>query len=218
MIAVSPDHFFMMVEGGNIDHTAHANDGATVVKEVLNFQESIRVAYDFYVQHPDETLIVITADHDTGGMTIGVDKGNNNPTFADIDWRRMSKGRFQDYCTQHTDLTWDAVKEVMAENLGLWSHIPVSESEEAALKASFNEFKNNAAATDKTLYKDFSRFSSDVFSLVNRKNGIGFTTYSHTGNPVPVFAVGKGCELFSEINNNIEIPRRFRKLLNLEEK
>mgnify|MGYP000600429136 CR=1 FL=1 len=169
MIAVSPDHFFMMVEGGNIDHAAHANDGATVVKEVLNFQESIRVAYDFYVQHPDETLIVITADHDTGGMTIGVDKGNNNPTFADIDWRRMSKGRFQDYCTQHTDLTWDAVKEVMAENLGLWSHIPVSESEEAALKASFNEFKNNAAATDKTLYKDFSRFSSDVFSLVNRK-------------------------------------------------
>ena len=151
-------------------------------------------------------------------MTIGVDKGNNNPTFADIDWRRMSKGRFQDYCTQHTDLTWDAVKEVMADNLGLWSHIPVSESEEAALKASFNEFKNNAAATDKTLYKDFSRFSSDVFSLVNRKNGIGFTTYSHTGNPVPVFAVGKGCELFSEINNNIEIPRRFRKLLNLEEK
>jgi alkaline phosphatase len=218
MIAVSPDHFFMMVEGGNIDHAAHANDGATVVKEVLNFQESIRVAYDFYVQHPDETLIVITADHDTGGMTIGVDKGNNNPTFADIDWRRMSKGRFQDYCTQHTDLTWDAVKEVMADNLGLWSHIPVSESEEAALKASFNEFKNNAAATDKTLYKDFSRFSSDVFSLVNRKNGIGFTTYSHTGNPVPVFAVGKGCELFSEINNNIEIPRRFRKLLNLEEK
>lgn len=218
MIAVSPDHFFMMVEGGNIDHAAHANDGATVVKEVLNFQESIRVAYDFYVQHPDETLIVITADHDTGGMTIGVDKGNNNPTFADIDWRRMSKGRFQDYCTQHTDLTWDAVKKVMAENLGLWSHIPVSESEEAALKASFNEFKNNAAATDKTLYKDFSRFSSDVFSLVNRKNGIGFTTYSHTGNPVPVFAVGKGCELFSEINNNIEIPRRFRKLLNLEEK
>ena len=51
-----------------------------------------------------------------------------------------------------------------------------------------------------------------------KENGIGFTTYSHTGNPVPVFAVGKGCELFSEINNNIEIPRRFRKLLNLEEK
>lgn len=211
MIAVSPDHFFMMVEGGNIDHAAHANDGATVVKEVLNFQESIRVAYDFYVQHPDETLIVITADHDTGGMTIGVDKGNNNPTFADIDWRRMSKGRFQDYCTQHTDLTWDAVKEVMAENLGLWSHIPVSESEEAALKASFNEFKNNAAATDKTLYKDFSRFSSDVFSLVNRKNGIGFTTYSHTGNPVPVFAVGKGCEPVlgnqQQYRNSAEIPQ-----------
>lgn len=216
MLSVSPKHFFMMVEGGNIDHAAHANDGAAVIKEVLNYQESLRVAYDFYLQHPDETLIVVTADHDTGGMTIGVDGGAQKPTFADLDWRHMSKGRFQDYCMQHTDMTWDAVKQVMADNLGLWSHIDVTEAEEKTLKDAFDEFKTNSAATDKTLYKDFSRFSSVVFNLVNHKNGIGFTTFSHTGNPVPVFAIGKGCEMFSHINNNVEIPKNFRKLLKLE--
>ena len=69
--AKSPDRFFIMVEGGNIDHAAHANDPGGVIKEVLNFQDAIRVAYDFYLAHPEETLIVITADHDNGGMAIG---------------------------------------------------------------------------------------------------------------------------------------------------
>lgn len=61
------DRFFMMVEG-NIDHAAHANDGGTVIKEVLNFNEALKIAYDFYLAHPEETLIVVTADHETGGM------------------------------------------------------------------------------------------------------------------------------------------------------
>lgn len=68
---VSPDRFFMMVEGGNIDHAGHGNDGGTSMREIINFNDAIRVAYDFYLQHPDETLIVITADHETGGMSVG---------------------------------------------------------------------------------------------------------------------------------------------------
>ena len=69
----SPDRFFMMVEGGNIDHALHANDGGAAIKEVINFDEALRVAYDFYLKHPDETLILVTADHDTGGMALGND-------------------------------------------------------------------------------------------------------------------------------------------------
>ena len=65
------DQFFMMAEGGKIDYASHANDGGTVLREVLDFDNAIRVAYDFYMQHPDETLIVVTADHETGGMALG---------------------------------------------------------------------------------------------------------------------------------------------------
>lgn len=68
---VSPDRFFMMVEGGNIDHVGHGNDGATVAVEVVNFNEALAKAYEFYLEHPDETVIIVTADHETGGMSIG---------------------------------------------------------------------------------------------------------------------------------------------------
>lgn len=213
MLRVSPDHFYMMVEGGNIDHAAHSNDGATVVKEVLNFQESLRVAYEFYRQHPDETLIVVTADHDTGGMTLGVDKGNKVPTLADIDWRSMSKENFNDYCMRNK-LSWDEVHRLMETKLGLWSHIPVTEEEESAIKEAFE--KIDSGASEKTLYKDFNQFSSVVFNILNHKNGFGFTTYSHTGNPVPVFAIGVGSDKFKSLNNNIEIPQTFRELLNIK--
>ena len=65
------DRFFMMAEGGKIDYASHANDGATVLHEVIDFDQAIQVAYRFYEQHPDETLIVVTADHETGGMALG---------------------------------------------------------------------------------------------------------------------------------------------------
>ena len=63
--------FFLMVEGGKIDWAGHANDAATTFQEVLDFDEAIKVAYEFYEQHPDETLIVVTADHETGGLVLG---------------------------------------------------------------------------------------------------------------------------------------------------
>lgn len=63
--------FFMMVEGGKIDWAAHAHDAATVVTETIDFDQCIRLAYEFYKKHPDETLILVTADHETGGLGIG---------------------------------------------------------------------------------------------------------------------------------------------------
>ena len=69
LTAFNPDRFFMMVEGGNIDHALHANDAGAAIKEILNFDQALAIAYNFYLKHPDETLILVTADHDTGGMS-----------------------------------------------------------------------------------------------------------------------------------------------------
>ena len=65
------DRFFMMVEGGMIDYACHSNDAATAFGEVWDLDEAMRVAYEFYLAHPDETLIVVTADHETGGLALG---------------------------------------------------------------------------------------------------------------------------------------------------
>ena len=56
--------FFMMIEGGKIDWACHANDMA-FIPELIDMDNAVRVAYEFYKQHPDETLIIVTADHET---------------------------------------------------------------------------------------------------------------------------------------------------------
>ena len=65
--------FFMMIEGGKIDYAGHGDDAATNIQEVLDFDKAVQLAYLFYLAHPDETLIVVTADHETGGMALGTD-------------------------------------------------------------------------------------------------------------------------------------------------
>ncbi len=66
----NPKGFFIMVEGGRIDWACHANDGAAAIAEVIAFDDAVSEAYKFYQQHPDDTLIVVTADHETGGLTV----------------------------------------------------------------------------------------------------------------------------------------------------
>ncbi|MFA6334521.1 MAG: alkaline phosphatase [Bacteroidales bacterium] len=67
--------FFIMAEGGKIDWAAHSNDAKSTILEILDFADAIEVAYQFYLRHPHETLIVVTSDHDAGGMSIGREKG-----------------------------------------------------------------------------------------------------------------------------------------------
>jgi alkaline phosphatase len=67
----NPQGFFAMIEGGKIDWAAHENDGAAMIHETIDFSEAIKIAVDFYNQHPDETLILVTADHETGGLSLG---------------------------------------------------------------------------------------------------------------------------------------------------
>lgn len=63
--------FFIMVEGGKIDWACHENDALTAIYELNAFNLAIKAAYEFYLLHPDNTLIVVTADHETGGMAQG---------------------------------------------------------------------------------------------------------------------------------------------------
>lgn len=209
--------FFMMVEGGNIDHALHGNDGGAAIKEIINFDQAIRVAYDFYLQHPDETLIVITADHDTGGMTLGNSVLHYDAKPGYIDSQRVSKEEFSAYCKgilkSRRIFLWDDMKEYLTDNLGLFTVVPVSAEQEQALRDKFEAcFTQRNSADQETLYASFNSFAVDVFRHLNGQTGFGFTTTSHTGNPVPVFAVGVGACRFKALNNNKDIPEIIRSL------
>ncbi len=76
--------FFLMVEGSQIDWGGHANDANYVITEQLDFDATIGVALDF-AKLNGETLVIVTADHETGGFTLAADNGNYNkigPVFS----------------------------------------------------------------------------------------------------------------------------------------
>lgn len=206
------DRFFMMVEGGNIDHAGHANDGGTVIKEVLNFQEALKVAYDFYLTHPDETLIVVTADHETGGMGLANNSVGYNLRLNYYDYQKISKDEFSDYCRSLLNTrriyTWDDMKEYLTEKLGFWTHVPVTEEQTEMLKELYERCIVRREGVDtKTLYNNFSEFAVKVFNVLDSVTGLGWTTGGHTGGLVPVYAIGVGAEKFASFNDNTDIPK-----------
>ena len=203
------DRFFMMAEGGKIDYAGHGNDGATNIHEVIDFDRAIQLAYRFYEQHPDETLIVVTADHETGGLALG----NNKPLRLErLAYQKCSSdtlsARLSALCQQYAEqLTWEQVKTFLAENMGLFGELSVSAEEEAELQAAFSNMMRQQESL-KTLYADINALAAKAKELVNQKAGLGWTTHSHTATAVPIFAIGVGSEQFTGWHDNSEIAPR----------
>lgn len=218
---VSPDRFFMMVEGGNIDHAGHANDGGTILREVINFDQSLALAYKFYLAHPDETLIVVTADHETGGMSIGTTTTGYSVRPAVASAQKVSKEEFSAYVKSLAHdrrvYHWPDMEEYLAENLGFGTAVELTDEETAGLSEMFEAMMagRNAAPDQETLYATFDGFSARVFEILNDKAGFGFTTIKHTGAAVPVFAIGVGAGEFSGVNDNTDIPRKILSVIGL---
>ena len=63
--------FFVMIEGGNIDHHGHSNDAGSSLRETMEMDRAVTVIMDFAKKHPNDTLVVVTGDHETGGLTLG---------------------------------------------------------------------------------------------------------------------------------------------------
>lgn len=208
---VSPGAFFMMVEGGNIDHAGHGNDGGTAIKEILNFNEAIAVAYEFLQQHPDETLIVITADHDTGGMAVGNAFTGYNAFLHYIDAQRISKDRFAEECRamlrSRRNYTWDDMRDLLTEKFGFWTVLPLNDRQTESLRQKYEKtFELRNSEDQRTLYNTFNEFTVEVFRVLNDIAGIGWVDTNHTGNYVPVYAAGQGAANFAGIHDNTQLP------------
>ncbi|MBD5180870.1 MAG: alkaline phosphatase [Bacteroidales bacterium] len=218
MLKVSPEKFFMMVEGGNIDHAGHGNDGGTVAVEVHNFNKALAHAYNFYLQHPNETLIVVTADHETGGMAMANRISGYNTYTQYIPYQRMSKDQFSNKVNRMLEgedmPSWDQFKEFTKENTGLWGAIPVKESQEKRLIKLYDDtFKNKKELADtKTLYSSFGALANEVYVILNENLGFGWTTGGHSGGLVPIYAIGEGLEEFGRVNDNTHIAPYLMKL------
>lgn len=73
ILSQDPDGFFLMVEGGQIDWAGHINDTGWLLHEMLKFDEAVQAVYE-WVAERDDTLVVVTADHETGGFGMAYHK------------------------------------------------------------------------------------------------------------------------------------------------
>lgn len=122
VLSANEEGFFMMTESGKIDWSEHANDAAAAVKEVIDFQNAIQEAVEFYYEHPEETLIVVTADHPTGGFTIGNSETGYDSYFHLIDNQAVSQEEFDvifaDAQAENPEMTFEDFVPVLEENFG----------------------------------------------------------------------------------------------------
>lgn len=189
--------FFLMVEGGQIDWAAHNNDAATLVHEVKDFDSAICVALAFYREHPEETLIVVTADHETGGLALGHNDLGYDTYFGLLSAQKCSKGVLKEMIEAAAD--WNAVKALLGERMGFGTQITLTPEEWTGL--------------EETYAKDAGKTADKAVDLLARHTGTGWTTGSHSATYVPVFAIGASSELFDGRMDNTRIPENLRKLI-----
>lgn len=219
--------FFMMVESGKIDWAGHANDAAANIYDTIAFDEAIEVALEFAFEHPEETLIVVTGDHETGGMTIGYAATGYDTAFDILRNQKCSYEAFDAILSENFDsLDFDGVLELIEENFGLVApgrtaadeDLVMNDYEFAKLEKAYDDaISGNVDGYEESLlYGGYNPVSVTLTHILNNKAGIGWTSYSHTGIPVPVYAFGAGAEAFSGSYDNTEVARRLMDLTDVQ--
>ena len=221
--------FFMMCEGGKIDWACHANDAASTIHDTQALADAVQVAIDFAKEHADETLILVTSDHETGGLTIGF-AGTDYDTYLDLlESQKISYAKFDsDYVSRYKE-DKTSFEDVLKDVEALFGLKPQGEEgdklvltdyELEQLRAAYEKSVNGTAASqyeqeEYVLYGTYEPLSVTLTHIINNKSGISFTSYSHTGLPVAVLAEGVGAENFSGYYDNTQIYEKMADLLNI---
>lgn len=224
--------FFMMVEGGKIDWACHANDAGSTVADTVALADAVSVAVDFYNEHPDDTLILVTGDHETGGLTIGFAGTNYDTYLQNLENQKISYAKFDsDFVARYTEekTPFETVLSDVKENFGLMTQDDPDATEESKLVLTDYELTRLRTAYDITmaggleeatqeeyvLYGTYEPLTVTITHILNNKSGINFSSYSHTGLPVAVFAQGAGAESFDGYYDNTDIYHKLAELLSL---
>lgn len=223
-----PEGFFIMAEGGRVDWASHANDPASLMHEVLALDDAVKVALEFCDRHPEETLIIVTADHETGGLalernaqSLAVDAGVlTNQTcsvgkFSSIVRKRLAK---------NPDLDFKEVEPLITECFGLKfsgdasrDKMVLSAGEIERLKRNFeiDRATSKAKISENTGYMDRKMyiFAKAVKECIDARAGVKWSTGSHTGAKVLCTAKGCGEGDFTGELDNTDIAKKLKALL-----
>jgi alkaline phosphatase len=222
----NPKGFFLMVEAGKVDWACHANDAGAAIHDVLAMDAAIRVALDFAQKHPKETLIVVTGDHETGGLTIGF-AGTQYDTFFDkVALQKRSyvafdeevlkpyKARTSAGSARLADLL-PAIRESFGIDYDSLTDFQKQQIEFAFQRSMGDERVRSFAEDQYLLYGGYEPLTVKLTQMMNQTAGIGWTSYAHTGVPVPTFASGIHQEIFGGYYDNTDLFHKLASVMNL---
>jgi len=225
--------FFMMVEGGKIDWACHANDATAAIHDTLAFDAALNEAYTFYEQHPEETLIVVTGDHECGGLTLGFAGTKYATNFEVLGKQKISFRKFAQQVLpdfkENGEVSFADIKPVIEDNFGLRFDGPAEDPmtlvahEVAQIKEAFGRSmgEEKVASEDKRtylLYGGYDPLAVTLTHILDQKAGMGWTSYKHTGVPVSTSAIGVGAKRFNGSYDNTDIATKIMESMGIAPK
>lgn len=181
------DGFFLMVEGSQIDWAGHAHDAAWAMTDAAAFEDAVETAVEFAKKN-ENTLVVVAADHDTGGMSVGGygEYDANLEILRDV----TATG---DFMAEALNEERSNIKDVVKE------HAKLDLTEEEV-----SEIKNADEA------------ANAINEVISKRALVGWTSTEHTGTDVPLYAFGPQADLFAGLHNNTELPHLFAEVLEIK--
>ena len=200
----NPKGFFLMVEGGRVDHGCHANDPVATIFDTVELDAAVKVAVDFQKEDPD-TFIFVGGDHETGGMGLGI----GLDYFLKPEVVRNGRKTAEWVGGTFSKKGGDPVA-VLSEATGIDDFTPEE------IKA-INMAAENVKANKRTANKYNPNWLSFVYAdIMSRRSHIGWTSWAHTASPVVVTCAGPGSENFVGYYDNTEPAQKLAALWGIE--
>ena len=188
LLSQNEQGFILMVEGSLIDWAGHSNDIATAMGEMQEFANAIEVVEQF-VRERQDTLMIVTADHNTGGLSIGAN--------GEYEWNPAMLHDIK------------ASPQTISEELIAVDDWQQRFNQLIGFEATAEEISSLNSARmqgQKQLYKS-------ILQIIDTRTNTGWTSVGHTADDVQVFAAGPGALLFSGHQDNTEIATKMMSLL-----
>jgi alkaline phosphatase len=207
----NPNGFFAFIENENIDTASHLSDLASVIHDYREFDRAVSLAYEFYKKYPRETLILVTSDHETGGLgftealkDLSSTKPDNRVAGTNADLKKL----------QSITISLQKASRILGP-------APTGEAIDRLIRDYFSgftlapEFKEAIIARRppwRTLYLDPTAHALGL--MIANNTQAYWQTSSHTNHPVAVAALGVGAEQFKGYYDNADFGQKLLALMN----
>ena len=222
-----PSGFFMMCEGGKVDYSAHANDAATNLRDVIALDDAVKVALAWAEKHPEETLVITTGDHETGGMSMGFAGTGGKFNVEYLGNQKCSaenfSGKVKAMLNADVNRPFSDMKPMLSEKFGF-----VFDGDQAnPLKLTSADIREleKAFEADRAMVKrrmadttahDVARkyaFAATAKRILAARAGVGWSSGSHTALPTLTTAKGVCADMLLGMKENSDIGIRLKRLL-----